>query len=294
MQIVYGVIRRIHLKERIFEIKIRDKIQYFYLTRSQMKQFNVYLQPGLFVHLKCHDNQLPHVIFTGRRKTKILAYEVVNFVKMIRRSQSKMTVYFDLTTIRRGVQSVLNKKGYRMFLDLEFTLPPYSFQGGQEFVAEIVQYGFYLEDEKGQVILKEQSLIKPKRHSGLNLRTYKFLNLKKSDFQNAISFRTFYYRLKDIINLYQPTIYVWGKNDIKVLERAYELHKLKPITMRMNFINLMQILKNYYGIKTDIGLFNAFAFFDEEIPETQDHDALQDAMMTRNLFHLFKQSFNNL
>ena len=293
MQIVYGVIRRIYLKERIFEIKIRNKIQFFYLTRSQMKQFNVYLQPGLFVHLKCRENQSHHVISNGRRKTKILANEVVNFVKMIRRSQSKMTVYFDLSTIRRGVQSVLNKKGYRMFLDLEFTLPPYSFQGGQEFVAEIVQYGFYVEDENGQVLLKEQSLIKPKYHSGLNLRTYKFLNLRKSDFRNALSFRTFYNRLKYIIYRYQPTIYVWGKNDIKVLEKAYELHKLKPITVRMNFINLMQIMKNYYGIKTDIGLFNAFAFFDEEIPEAQDHDALQDAMITRNIYHLFKQSFNS-
>ena len=203
-----------------------------------------------------------------------------------------MTVYFDLTTIRRGVQSVLNKRVSDV-LDLEFTLPPYSFQGGQEFVAEIVQYGFYLEDEKGQVILKEQSLIKPKRHSGLNLRTYKFLNLKKSDFQNAISFRTFYYRLKDIINLYQPTIYVWGKNDIKVLERAYELHKLKPITMRMNFINLMQILKTIMASNRYRPL-QCVRFLDEEIPETQDHDALQDAMMTRNLYHLFKQSFNNL
>ena len=293
MQIVYGVIRRIYLKERIFEIKIRNKIQFFYLTRSQMKQFNVYLQPGLFVHLKCRENQSHHVISNGRRKTKILANEVVNFVKMIRRSQSKMTVYFDLSTIRRGVQSVLNKKGYRMFLDLEFTLPPYSFQGGQEFVAEIVQYGFYLEDENGQVILKEQSLIKPKYHSGLNLRTYKFLNLRKSDFRNALSFRTFYNRLKYIIYRYQPTIYVWGKNDIKVLVKAYELHKLNPVTVRMNFINLMQIMKNYYGIKTDIGLFNAFAFFDEEIPEAQDHDALQDAMITRNIYHLFKQSFNS-
>ena len=74
-----------------------------------MKQFNVYLQLAFCCSLKmlvitscsCYQQA------DGNQNIG----EVLNFVKMIRRSQSKMTVYFDLTTIRRGVQSVLNKKG---------------------------------------------------------------------------------------------------------------------------------------------------------------------------------------
>ena len=48
-----GKIRKIHTEDRVFEILIKGKIEFFYLSRSQMKKFNMYLQAGLFVYFVC-------------------------------------------------------------------------------------------------------------------------------------------------------------------------------------------------------------------------------------------------
>lgn len=285
MKFIYGRVRRLHLKNRLFEIKVKGIVAYFYLTRSQMKQFNAYLQEGLFVHLSCHEKKVRH--------GWVNAYEVINFIKMIKPSHHKTTVYFDLETIKKGVQRVINKKGYRMFLDLEFSMPPYINQAGKDFNAEIVQYGFYLENEKGQVILKEDSLVRPILPNALNARTCNFLNLKPSHFKEAISYKVFYRRLKYLIGKYQPIMYVWGKNDIIILEKSYYINKVQPITNRMNFVNLMQIMKNYFGIKTDIGLFNAFHYFDEDSPLEQTHNALSDALVMLHVYQSFKKFINS-
>lgn len=284
VEFIYGRVRRLHLKDRLFEIKIRGRVAYFYLSRSQMKQFNAYLQAGLFVHLKCNAKKVRHGF--------VFAYEVISFVKMIKPSHHQTTVYFDLETIRKGVQRVLNKNGYRMFLDLEFSMPPYSNSAGKDFIAEIIQYGFYLEDGLGQVVLKEDSLVKPIIPYALNARTCNFLNLKPSHFKMAISYKVFYRRLKYLIEKFKPSIFVWGKNDIIILEKSYEINKVKPITNRMNFINLMQIMKNYFGVKSDIGLFNAFQYFDEISPTGQVHDALSDALVMKDVYNSFKNYIN--
>ena len=66
--------------------------------------------------------------------------------------------------------------------------------------------------------------------------------------------------------------------------------KKKPITKRKDFINLMQVIKNYYSIKDDIGLFKAVDWLEnKESKEEQEHDALDDAFMTMKVFHLFKK-----
>ena len=55
MHLVYGRVRKVHPKARIFEILKRNKIEYYYLSRSQMKKFNSYLQEGLFVYFNVSD-----------------------------------------------------------------------------------------------------------------------------------------------------------------------------------------------------------------------------------------------
>ena len=49
----------------------------------------------------------------------------------------------------------------------------------------------------------------------------------------------------------------------------------------------MQVIKNYYSIKSDIGLFNAYSLFGKTAPLTQDHNSLSDAVTTSEIFHLF-------
>ena len=83
--------------------------------------------------------------------------------------------------------------------------------------------------------------------------------------------------------------YVWGRNDILMLNNFYEQHNFRPITSRQNFVNLMQVIKNYYGIKSDIGLFSAYEMFNSEPPMAQDHNALNDAFATSEIYRLFKK-----
>ena len=72
----------------------------------------------------------------------------------------------------------------------------------------------------------------------------------------------------------------------------YKENKFVKLAERKNFINLMQVIKNYYGIKTDIGLFNAYEFFNVKQPKEQDHNALNDAVATADIFKLFQKELN--
>ena len=77
-----------------------------------------------------------------------------------------------------------------------------------------------------------------------------------------------------------------------MLESFYQQRRVKSLAERKSFGNLMQVIKNYYGIKTDIGLFNAYSFFHTTSPTEQDHNALNDAIATSEIFKLFQKELN--
>lgn len=285
MQTIHGVIRAISLSKRIFTVLVGRKIMYFYLTRSQQKKFSDYLQLGLFVSFNCSQN--------AKVQHRHKVYEVYNFIKLFKRAGRKTTVLFDISTVKKGVNKLINKEQYRLFLDLEFTMPPYDYQHGSGFVAEIIQYGAYLEDPDGRVVLTRNANVKPTSQYGLNTRTFTFLNMEMKDFKNAESPYEFYRKMNDIMMMYQPVVYVWGKNDILMLNKFYEKYKLKPLVERQKIINLMQVIKNYYNIKVDIGLFNAYHLFGRAPMEEQDHNSLHDAVATAEVFKLFQKEISS-
>ena len=286
MRLVYGSIRGFSDTTRIFEILIKNKVEMFYLSRSQYKKFKPYMNEGLVVHFTCKDEA---TIQSGYK-----VYEVMNFVKMMRHLPRKTIIYYDFSTIKQGVKKILNRDGYRLFLDLEFTMPPHGYIHGGGFVSEIIQYGLYLEDSDGNLITTDWGMIRPKYQMGINSRTVEFLKTTETKIKNAPTCYKFYNKLKDILSLYQPTIYVWGRNDIMMLDAFYQINKLKPLAERKKFVNLMQIIKNYYGIKTDIGLFNAYELFHTKSKIEQDHNALNDSIATADVFHLFQEELNQM
>lgn len=285
MQLIYGTIRGFDEKSRIFEILINNRVKLFYLSRSQFKKFHSYLNEGLVVHFTCKDERI--------KQGDYMVYEVISFIKMLRHLPRKTIVYYDLSTIKQGVKKIFDRSGYRLFLDLEFTMPPHGYISGSGFKPEIIEYGLYLEDEFGQVVLTESGMVRPKFDMGINSRTTEFLKIKEEDIRYAPSQLKFYNKLKDILTYYQPTIYVWGKNDIMMLDSFYEINKFKKLAERKSFVNLMQVMKNYYGIKSDIGLFNAYELFDQKNDKIQDHNALNDAIATSEVFKLFHRELSN-
>lgn len=279
MRVICGKIRSVDIKNRIFSILLKNKVEYFYLTRSQEKKFSSYLYGGLYVEFICSDKKDIR-FYTA-------ATSVINFIKMIRPINGKRQVYYDINSIKESVKEIIFRKTYRLFIDLEFSMPPYDYKKGNGFTAEIIQYGFVLQDDLGKVIYTEEGKIKPKNMEGINARTFNFIHLNKEDFTDAKKFYYFYDSLKNIMGSYQPQVYVWGKNDILMLDKAYNLYKLTPAIKRADIINLMQIIKNYYSIKNDVGLFNAYQLFKRNSPSAQDHNPLNDALATKEIFDLF-------
>lgn len=284
MQLVCGTIRGFSEENRIFEIRDKNRVKFYYLSRSQYKRFKPYLNEGLVVHFTCKE--------TRTNQSGFLVYEVVHFIKMLRHLPRKTIVYYDISTIKQGVKKIFSRDGYRLFLDLEFSMPPHRYVHGNGFVSEIIEYGLYLEDNEENLITTEWGMIKPRHEIGINSRTIEFLKISENDLRYAPSPYKFYKKFKTLLTAYQPTIYVWGKNDISMLDSFYKENKFVKLAERKNFINLMQVIKNYYGIKTDIGLFNAYEFFNVKQPKEQDHNALNDAVATADIFKLFQKELN--
>lgn len=284
MQTVWGQIRYIDLSERIFEVKVKNRIQFFYFGRSQYKKFKPYLHEGLFVHFICRDE----LIKKGRNMVK----EVVSFTKLMRPTSKGIITYFDIDMIKKSVNKLISKDAYRLFLDLEFTMPSYNYVHGAGFKPEIIQYGMYLEDSTGQLVLTKHSNVLPFNKKDITDRTLDFLNLTEKDFKHAQTYNQFYKTFQDILSMYQPIVYVWGRNDIYVIDLSCQMHHKPKILEKKQVINLMQIIKNYYSIKSDIGLFNAYGLFGRSAPNIQDHDSLNDAVATSEVFHLFLEEIN--
>lgn len=276
---IYGKILKTYHKERIIKVLTRKKIYYLYMSRKFFKDFGpyFYMKPYIFVNIKEEKKQYG----------SFYAYEIISFNKVIESRKRERKVYYDIETIRKGVRRVISNNIYKLFLDLEFSLPSY-FQT-KAHVPEIVQYGMVLEDPEGNIILEDGNLVKPLKSYSLNLRTYKFLNKTKEDFESACSYIEFYQSLERIIVEYDVKIIAWGRNDILTMEKSFEINKLKPLDIRNRYINLMQVVKNYYNYKADLGLFSTYEEMSGIQPERQTHDALEDALLTREIYRIFRQ-----
>lgn len=283
---IYGKVVNVIPRHRIIKLLCHDKIKYLYFQRKDFHDFGPYFfdKPYLFVEI-------------NEEKKKIDRYmvnQVVMFYRIVQPSIYTSTrprsIYFDMETIKKGVKKLINKPHNKMFIDLEFTMP-FEYQTFSH-VAEIIQYGMIVEDKKGNVIFSDCSLVKPSRPYRLNKPTLNFLSLKRDDFNDACQYIDFYNKLKMCMKEYKPKVYVWGSNDIIEIDRSFRINKVKPIDVKKNHINLMHLIKNYYNIKDEIGLFYAYEKLSNSKMPKQKHDALEDAEITKEIFYLFKDKIN--
>lgn len=288
MKVLYGKIRCVYPDYRLIEIMYKNRIYFLHLSRNQQKKFEPYLAIDSFIHVQIFDDTV--------RIENVQAYKIINFLKIYRMVGTKIKSYYDIKEIKDGVRKIINKDSYKLFIDLEFTMPPFNYDSKntkEKFVAEICEYGMYILDSSNNVIDSSYGLVRPVSKLGINERTAEFIHTTKDKILTAPYYSTFYNTLRDYLSFYQPIIYIWGKNDYLVMSNSYAMHKLKPITERKNFINLMQLIKNYYSIKDDIGLYAAYDLFGSKpYISIQDHNALHDAWATVEVFKLFEKEIN--
>mgnify|MGYP002639359646 CR=1 FL=1 len=279
---ISGRIFYIDEEERIIGLKVKDRQSFFYLQRSLLNKIGKYLELSRFIQFVIEDE--PRIY----KKTKV--YTVEYIVKIMAIRYRKNIVYYDIKNIKNGTKHLINNLKTKMFLDLEMSMHPYKVD--KNFTQEIIQVGFYLVDENNKIIEEYNQLIKPKLHPKLTKRTLKFLEITQDDLNGGIEYSVFYNHFKHLIEAYNPAIIVWGRNDFLALRDSYKVNGFPTLKFKTRYINLLKLHKNYFNLKNDLGLFNAYKCY-SNIENPQAHNALEDAKVTFEIFEGFKKVLNN-
>ncbi|NLB85071.1 MAG: hypothetical protein GX794_03030 [Acholeplasmataceae bacterium] len=272
--IVYDV----DMDNNVFYIILGSKKQAFYLTKNLSKTFGDYIKRGYLIDFE--------IVNKFKKIGQTKAIQVHHFTKI--KSLNPEYTYYDLSLLKVKMAEVVKKYNYYLFLDFEMTMPGYK-KG--PFQTEIIQFGAYLVNKKREVILTRDYYIEPINTDGINKRTKKFLSIDEVEFfQTAKKYRYFYDDLKELMTTYNPIIVTWGKNDRMVLKNSYKLNNLKQITRDRQFIDLLQLHKDYFNLKNDLGLFNAhMQYYPNQYLEQQTHDAKDDALVMMEVFFGFME-----
>ncbi len=279
---VYGPLHSVIIENRIVSIKQGKRVAYFYMAKGMFNTFMQYLNEGIYLFMLVSDNE--------KRQKGVMARTVESLEKIIFPDRQNPRIYYDTNIIKKGIQSIVNGTQPKLFLDLEMSMPPY--QNYENFVSEIIQWGMVLVDRDGQILETHKEFIKPTLFKELTNRTKKFLHISQETIDSGISYHEFYRIFERIIKTLRPMIIVWGQNDIIEIKKSSVLHQLPDLTRNVQFIDLLKLHKHYFGLKNDLGLFNAYKAYTGMDPEEQAHDAFEDAMMTKTIFEYFRKVCN--
>ena len=275
MNNAYGLIHDYYPREKMISIKLDDKLCFFYFPQKYYK----------IVH-KAAAHRSVYIFFYYSEKTKVLksveAKEITAIEKITHQSAKGSITLYSQEVIDENIENLLESLDYKMFLDFEFTMPSYTIN--KHFESELLQIGAVISDKNDVTVNEYSTYINTKQK--VSDRTKKFLRITDEELSDKISQKQFYEEYKRLIEIYKPTIFVWGGSDTKVLDAFYSKNKLKPINAR--YIDLVKLIKQHYSLKEDIGLFNALKIFNG-IDATQAHHALTDAAATKEVFDSFKK-----
>ncbi len=278
---IRGLIHMIELDHKVIGIKLYKSIKFFYFQNSQMNTFKRYLYQDNWIELEYDENYLS-------RKGQFLAYRVSYVYKLEAIGKFDHVIYYDKNILNKSLYKFLDNLGNSMFLDLEMTMPSYSFRG-KGFVTELIQAGLEICDDKFDVIYKYSNYVEPKINKTLSKRAEDFLGITSDEFfKKCIKYKQFYDDFNELLFKYNPAIVVFGKNDQLVLNDSYNINNVPSLKNKTRYINLCQLIKNFYELKNDPGLFKLYGvYYDND--ENQIHDALDDCEVTRLVFLAFKK-----
>ena len=270
-----GVIHSVNLEKRYFSILHRKRLYFFYLQHSLIKKFQRYLFKGSLISFEYSDKV--------RIVDKKEAHTVEHFIFIMRKLRFREEFFYDLKIIKSGIKELFEGFENIMFLDLEMTMPGHN---PANFKSEIIQAGFLITDKYGNTLAKESNYIRPTLTERLSRRTKEFLKIDETVFDNGLTYQEFYNEFDGYLKKYHPVVIVWGKNDILALKDSYKYNNVLPL--KMTTVNILQLQKNYFNLKNDLGLFNAYRIYTGNDFE-QKHDAFTDAFVTKEVFFEFKK-----
>ncbi len=278
--IINGVVRRLIKSKKKLIIKADNQIINIFVTKRLIKDFSPYLINGRFVSICVDDEKVAISDSQG--------YRLNYFIKIIKNSKYKHEVFYDISLVKQGIKELIESLDNVMFLDFEMTMVV---GRPEKFVTELVQAGLVVANKDMEIIHEYNTYIRPSKNK-INNRTLKFLGIDKETVNNGLPYMEFHKQFEDIIDKYDPTIVVFGRNDIKYLQHSYVVNGAKEITKRKDFVDLLQIYKNYHNIKNDIALFKLYEQITDEEVGNQHHDAFEDAKVTFHIFKAFREALS--
>jgi sporulation inhibitor KapD len=240
-----------------------------------MRKFKKYLYKGTSIDLVVDDVVIMHKSF--------LVHKVSYVNEIVLLTNYKNRVVYSKKEINKQLVYFFDSLKYVMYLDTEMTMPPY--QGSSKFTPELIQAGLFI-TYNNEIVERLNFKIKPKINKVLNQRTKDFLHIEQKDIDNGVSYYKFYNAFKTLINKYHPAVVIFGKNDKLFLESSFRLNKLPSLTKYTRYVNLLYIIKNYYELNQEPGLFNLYEKY-YGIEENQLHDALDDSFITMKVMKAF-------
>jgi sporulation inhibitor KapD len=276
---VFGRLHAVYEEVRVVTLKNGPRIEFYHMGKGMFAAFMQYFRAGVFVFMTVAD--------TPRKMRGVFSRSVEKMDKIMLPHGSSPKVFFDANLIRSGIRSLVNSRKPKLFVDFEMSMPPFKFN--PDFRSELIQCGMVLCDDAGNVIEQHATFIKPIMFPEITDRTRKFLKITQSAFDHGVDYPVFHDILDRIITEFRPMVVVWGQNDIIELRKAALYHRLPDITRKAQFVDLLKLHKNYFGLKNDVGLFNAYKQYVDIDPEKQAHDALEDATITKMVFDGFKK-----
>jgi len=264
--------------KRMIEILSGRRLEFFYLKPQLFTLFAHYFKPGLYLDFQVYGEKTTHF---GVACYNILSIEEIYCPK----TKSKL---FSKNLQRQIILDSISKSDYFLCLDLEMEiLNKYDLnKTNRANFSQIIQIGYSLFSKTGNVIIEKGYYLLTKENQ-LNYKTQKFLNIDLSFYKkNAYTFTHFYDELSTIINIYSPKLVVWGNYDIITINKSFDLYELNPLISATSFIDLLKIHKNFYSLKNDLGLFNAYEAYYNKV-SIQEHNALTDAVITKEVLLAF-------
>jgi len=280
---VYGPLHNVFEDIRVITIKDRQRTEYYYMPKGMFASFMAYFSLGIYIFMTVSNST--------KRYKGVMVYQVENIEKIMYPNRQNPRVFYDISVIKSGIKTILNGPKYKLFIDFEMSMPPY--RNYESFISEIIQFGMVLTDPFGEIIDEQSMFIKPVLFKSISDRTQKFLHISPKSIDNGMTYLNFYQLFVNIINKYHPMVFVWGQNDMIELRKSMKYNNLSDITRRVQFIDLLKLHKNYFGLKNDLGLFNAYRLYSQIELEKQTHDAHEDAVVTKTVFDGFKKVCND-
>lgn len=271
---IRGLIYSFDLNRQTITIKYKKRLESFYFQRGLFKNFKSFLTTGEIIDLFCYDEKVI--------KNKQYVYQVMYINELTLITRNAKRVFYDKKLIKQSIKKFFKGLNYKLFIDTEMTMPGYR---NENFLAELIQAGFFIVDKNNNIVEEYNFHIRPSVAKYINKRTKEFLHLSSNIKKEEVSYYKFYNKFKSVINKYKPAIITFGKNDKLYLESSFKVNNL-PILPNLRFVNLAHIIKNYYNLQFDPGLFNLYEKFYNE-NRIQTHDALDDALVLKDVYDAF-------